>query len=145
MAELKGTKILSPIVPTAKEDNYPTHESKYGKGGWHEVDNVQERDNISRDRLAVGMAVHVVDVDKTFILKYLGQAKDQDVWEEVIVTGNITLTQEEFDAMTVRDKSIWYFVTDEFGVMKSLYVGDVMVATRGTKGFDYKFPLVFEM
>ena len=31
--DLKGTNVYAPIVPGTGEDRYPTHYSKYGKGG----------------------------------------------------------------------------------------------------------------
>ena len=40
--ELKGTNIYAPIVPGTDEDKYPTHYSKYGKGGFKCVRTIVE-------------------------------------------------------------------------------------------------------
>ena len=49
--ELKGTNIYAPIVPGTDEDKYPTHYSKYGKGGFKCVRTIVERDAIPVNRL----------------------------------------------------------------------------------------------
>ena len=55
--ELKGTNIYAPIVPGTDEDKYPTHYSRYGKGGFKCVRTLVERDTIpvtdSKCRLCV--------------------------------------------------------------------------------------------
>lgn len=67
---LPGVNLTSCIVPCTDEDNYPTHDSFYGKGGWREVRTVEERDAIPQERRKVGMAVRVTSINKTYILKY---------------------------------------------------------------------------
>ena len=61
MIELKGTNIASGIVPFTDQDTYPTHYSQFGKGGYRTVKTLEERDNISQDRLEEGMLVYVIE------------------------------------------------------------------------------------
>lgn len=57
---LKNTlKISTPISPYSENDEYPTHFSKYGKGGYKEVDTIEERDAIPMNRRSIGMIVCV--------------------------------------------------------------------------------------
>lgn len=69
MTNIKGTNVASGIVPFTTEDNFPTHYSKYGKGGWREVNTIAERDDIPEARRSVGMIVYVVDNNIAYILK----------------------------------------------------------------------------
>lgn len=69
---IKGTNIAAPIVPFTTDDNYPTHEAKYGKGGYRTVQTIQERDSISAARLEEGMLVYVVnDPDEIHTYQYI--------------------------------------------------------------------------
>ena len=43
--DLKGTNVYAPVVPGTDEDRYPTHYSKYGKGGIKCVRTIAERDD----------------------------------------------------------------------------------------------------
>ena len=74
--ELKGTNIYAPIVPGTDEDKYPTHDSKYGKGGYKEVSTLEERDSLPEERLRVGCKVYVVSEGKEYHYKGDGE------WEE---------------------------------------------------------------
>lgn len=67
---LPGVNISSCIVPCTDEDNYPTHDSIYGKGGWREVRTIEERNAIPMERRKLGMAVYVTQLSKLYILKY---------------------------------------------------------------------------
>lgn len=69
MSDLLGTNIATGIVPFTTEDVYPTHYSKYGKGGWKQVASINERNNISLERRELGMIVYVLDENKTYTLK----------------------------------------------------------------------------
>ena len=60
MAEIKKSlKISAPITPYDTNDEYPTHEAKYGKGGYRSVDTQAERDAIPLSRREIGMLVWV--------------------------------------------------------------------------------------
>ncbi len=52
-------RVTGKIGPTASEDTYPTHDSKYGKGGHMEVGTLMDRDAIPADRRREGMLVFV--------------------------------------------------------------------------------------
>jgi len=93
--KLSGINIITGIVPGTDEDTFPTHHSRYGRGGWHEVSTTEERDAIPEDRRAVGMAVHVTSNGKTYILS---QKDNTTCWKEmqsgtpvVSQTGNATI------------------------------------------------------
>lgn len=60
--------VSGPIAPYSSDDVYSTHDSKYGKGGYREVTNLLERDNISIERRSIGMTVYVEQEDKIYIL-----------------------------------------------------------------------------
>ena len=57
------------IVPCTSEDDYPTHDSKYGLGGWHEVSTLAERNAIPTERRRLGMACFVREDNTLYILK----------------------------------------------------------------------------
>ena len=69
MTKIPGTNVASGIVPFTTEDEFPTHYSEYGKGGWREVTTIAERDSITTARRKLGMAVYVQETDKIYILK----------------------------------------------------------------------------
>jgi hypothetical protein len=89
MADLPGTNILGPIVPYTSEDNYPTHKSKYGKGGHRTEDTIVERNNIPKQRRELLMTVGVVENRKTYKLinnPDTDTTIDSD-WEDITVSG----------------------------------------------------------
>lgn len=52
--------VTAPIVPYLPEENdFPSHYAKYGCGGWREVEDIEERDNISNSYRSIGMVVYV--------------------------------------------------------------------------------------
>jgi hypothetical protein len=69
MSKIPGTNVASGIVPFTTEDEFPTHYSEYGKGGWREVQTIAERDSITTARRKIGMAVYVRETDRVYILK----------------------------------------------------------------------------
>ena len=107
---LPGVNITSCIMPCTENDKYATHDSFYGKGGWREVDTLRDRDAIPVERRRVGMAVHVAENDKIYILR--GSVNNycwrewnalDDVINGAIADGTITVdvsncvTQRQFD------------------------------------------------
>ena len=66
---LQGTNIISMIVPTNHADTYATHDSFYGKGGWREVNTLDERNAIPEDRRRIGIVVDVRETFKAYLLK----------------------------------------------------------------------------
>jgi len=89
MTELKGTNIASGIVPFTDQDTYPTHYSQFGKGGYRTVKTLEERDNISQDRLEEGMLVYVIeDESNIHTYQYLKDKEDGNFkWETAKFTG----------------------------------------------------------
>ena len=58
MAKILGTNVAAAVVPFDTNDEFPTHYSEYGKGGWREVSTIGVRDAIPADRRNIGMAVY---------------------------------------------------------------------------------------
>ena len=63
---LQGLNVTGAIVPFTDKDNYATHISKYGFGGWHEAATLAERDAIPMERRTKGMAVFVQEDKKLY-------------------------------------------------------------------------------
>lgn len=61
MANIKGTNVASPVVPFTEQDIYPTHEAKYGKGGFRTCATLEEMNSIPTPRREEGMFVYVED------------------------------------------------------------------------------------
>ena len=87
---ISGTNVAAAIVPFTTEDTYPTHDAQYGKGGWREVDTIEERDAIPDKRKSIGMAVYVREEAALYILettgwdkKELDRAKALPVWTTI--------------------------------------------------------------
>jgi hypothetical protein len=59
MAEIKGTNVIAPVVPFSTDDVHPSHEARYGRGGYRTVATIAERDAIPAPRLEAGMLVYV--------------------------------------------------------------------------------------
>lgn len=106
MAELQGTIVVAGIVPSSTEDNYATHDAIYGKGGWREVATIDERNNISHERLREGMVVYVSETKTDYKLKSLGENKDSDIWEELVyfnkeLTNKVQEIEEKIKQITI--------------------------------------------
>lgn len=71
MANIAGTNVTAPIVPYSEIDQYPTHDAKYGKGGYRTVADKTARDQIPDARLELGMAVRTIDDNVVWILTSL--------------------------------------------------------------------------
>ena len=56
------------IAPTDSTDVYATHNSLYGKGGFKEVSESTDRDEITDDRRVIGMHVYVQETDTIYYL-----------------------------------------------------------------------------
>lgn len=69
MSDLKGTNIAAPVVPFTDQDIYPTHDSLYGRGGWREVDTIEERDAIPAARLRNGCVCYVGETELPYLYK----------------------------------------------------------------------------
>ena len=145
MSKIPGTNVAAMIAPFTTEDRFPTHNSIYGKGGAKEVSTLADRDNIPTERLTEGCTCYVVAEEKTY--RWLGGA-----WVEVVSSssssggGIIRLTESAFSALTEKDLTSWYAVTNDVGVLQRIYLGTTLIASRGdtgSVGFPYTFPFTF--
>lgn len=78
MADLIGTPIGAPVVPTADTDTYPSHIDTYGKGGFRPTSDKIDRNAIPVQRLAHGMYVYCRFEGELYVLK--------DTWDGVSLT-----------------------------------------------------------
>jgi hypothetical protein len=69
MAFSGNVPITGFISPTSEIEQFATHDSLYGKGGWKEVGTTGEMYAITTDRRREGMAVFVTGLQKAYILK----------------------------------------------------------------------------
>lgn len=95
---IPGTNLVSCIVPCTEKDNYPTHDSIYGKGGWREVRTIEERNAIPVERRKLGMAVYVTQLNKVYILKY---ALNDTCWYEFNSVDAADVVNAAIDAGTI--------------------------------------------
>ena len=68
MSNLPGTNVIAPIVPFSEVDKYPTHDAKYGKGGYRTVASAAQRNQITFARRELGMAVRTLNDNVVWIL-----------------------------------------------------------------------------
>lgn len=90
MSNLPGVNIIAPVVPFSEVDKYPTHEAKYGKGGYRTTQNKIERNDIPHERRELGMAVRTLSDNVVWILtnnpaatENSGKTQDSDWTKEV--------------------------------------------------------------
>lgn len=107
MAELSGTKLASMIVPGTTEDDFPTHDAQYGKGGFRSVDSIAERDAISTERKTKGMVVAVTATGLNY--QWNGTA-----WVEWLPKGNVTVDQSlnKASSNAVSNKAVTTAIND---------------------------------
>jgi hypothetical protein len=135
MASIQGTNLAAAIAPFTTDDTYATHDSQYGKGGWHEVLTLEERDAIPEDRKRNGMAVFVVEEKKVYTLESDGSWTEFKTGPEGSIvssvngeTGDVVVkavqnqkdnstmvkswigTQEEYNAISEKDPNTLYFI-----------------------------------
>ena len=135
MANIQGTNLAAAIAPFTTDDTYATHDSQYGKGGWHEVLTIAERDAIPEDRKRNGMAVFVVEEKKVYTLESDGSWTEFKTGPEGPIvssvngdTGDVIVkavqnqkdnstmikswvgTQEEYNAISEKDPNTLYFI-----------------------------------
>lgn len=61
MSSIRGTNVIAPVVPFDTTDTHPSHEARYGRGGYRSVADIGERDAIPALRREAGMLVWVVN------------------------------------------------------------------------------------
>lgn len=82
MAGIKGTNVAAPVVPYDTTDVHPSHEARYGKGGYRTVATLVERDAIPAARREAGMLVFVQDDELIYQL-----GSDLTTWAELETGG----------------------------------------------------------
>ena len=92
---LQGTNIISMIVPTNHADTYATHDSFYGKGGWREVNTLDERNAIPEERRRIGMVVYVRETFKAYLLK---NSLSNTGWVPFNIDDEEYVTEDEMNA-----------------------------------------------
>ena len=95
---LQGTNIISMIVPTNHADTYATHDSFYGKGGWREVNTLDERNAIPEERRRIGMVVYVRETFKAYLLK---NSLSNAGWVPFNIDDEEYITEDEMNAAIV--------------------------------------------
>lgn len=83
MAENIGTQIIAPIVTPNSNDKFPTHINNCGKGGYHSVQSLVDRDKIPNDRREEGMLCGVIAENVVYQLR---GGIDNAFWE-IFTTG----------------------------------------------------------
>lgn len=122
MTKIPGTNVASGIVPFTTEDEFPTHYSEYGKGGWREVATIAERDSITSARRKLGMAVYVQETDKVYILK---RGTSNEYWVPLDTSGGGSSTTYVHNQTTAA--AIWII---DHGLDK--YPSVTVVTSAGT-------------
>lgn len=85
---IKNTlKITAPISPYSENDTYPTHDSKYGNGGYHEVKTIEERNAIPESRRKIGMMVCVQEPTQVWYVLQNGIENSNYVDFSTILSG----------------------------------------------------------
>lgn len=59
MSLIPGVNVAAPVVPFDTTDVHPSHEARYGKGGYRTVATTAERDAIPAARREAGMLVFI--------------------------------------------------------------------------------------
>jgi hypothetical protein len=86
MAAIKGTNVIAPVVPFDTADVHPSHDARYGKGGYRTVATLAERDAIPAPRREAGMLVFVTADETTWRL-----AADLTTWQSYTADGGVEL------------------------------------------------------
>jgi len=69
MAAIQGTNVAAPVVPFDTADGHPSHEARYGRGGYRTAATTAERDAIPSARREAGMLVFVAADQKVYRLE----------------------------------------------------------------------------
>lgn len=103
-----GTIVGAPLVTGDTNNEFGTHYTKLGIGGWRAVETLADRDAISIERREVGMEVKVLEDEKTYELK---QPLTNEDWVEVIVSGGDSLPEAPKDGKQyARKNGKWFEV-----------------------------------
>ena len=81
MSSIKGTNVAAPVVPFDTTDAHPSHEAKYGKGGYRSVADAAARSAIPAARREAGMLVYEASTGKVWQL-----ADGLEEWSEFVTS-----------------------------------------------------------
>lgn len=81
MSLIPGTNVASGIAPFDTADKYPTHDEKYGLGGYRSVEDIAARNAIPIERRKAGMLVKITSTGEVFEL-----GADLTTWTSFIDT-----------------------------------------------------------
>ena len=113
-------------------DSEASHYAKYGVGGYYSVENTNERDNISSNRLEKGLIVYIKQTDKLF--KYNGES-----WVEFNIVESETLNeqleelnnnlsgdvQSKYDELSGRIDTVSGDVQNKYDELRDTLSGDI--------------------
>jgi hypothetical protein len=68
MGILGTTTVPAKIAPSSELDVYPTHDAKYGVGGYRAVPTISDRNSITPERRSHGMKVFVTSTSSEYVL-----------------------------------------------------------------------------
>lgn len=133
MAKINGTNVASKIVPFTTDDQFATHEAKYGQGGWQEVASIQDRDAITTARREAGMAVYVIATQKVYIL-----GSDLTTWNELesgkvddVKINNVSIVSNKVANITVVDNLTSTSTTDPLSANQGKVLQDEIESLSG--------------
>ena len=129
MAELKGTNIAAGIVPFTDQDRYPTHFSKYGKGGYMTVETIEERDLIPAERREIGMLCYVINDDTNIHTYRLGQDR---TWETIQTAGIPIYGKEELDRYGAPTNGKYIFIPSDDDLSGEVEDNTITTSTNGS-------------
>ena len=119
-------RVGTQITPNFTEDTFALFDPIYGIGGLREVANLTERNNISAERLRIGMLVYVTSENKFYRLVSFSENQNPpyDIitnWENVVFLNNSEQTISGFKTFVANDNYIVISGTsDSEGLIKSL-------------------------
>ena len=99
-AILNSINVSAPIAPNDTTDTFALFDSIYAKGSLREVADIAERDNISSERLSIGMIVYVLSENKYFKLISFSDNLSfpfntltnwEEIWNLIYVSGDTNL------------------------------------------------------
>jgi len=108
MTNIPGTNVAATIAPFTTSDNYATHDSRWGRGGWKAASTIADRDAIPAQRLEDGAVVYVVATRTPYV--WIGGS-----WIEFITGDPATASAltNEVSARQAADASLGQRITDE--------------------------------
>lgn len=111
MSNISGTNVAASIVPFTTDDSYPTHDATYGKGGYREVETINDRDNIALSRRNKGMMVYVSETNTVYRL--INETTNE--YEEYI-SDTVKRYKSFSDLPSAGKANVIYLITDTYDI-----------------------------